>query len=187
MLLPDLDRSHAAPEVTEALQALPHLGVFSLVAHAQSAFRPWLELGGALLASLDLDAAHRELAILQVAQLTGARYEWVQHEAIARHVGVGGEQIDAIVEGRLPIEAFDDTERAVLTFVIEAVRDGRASQGALETLLTRVPPRQVVELLLVVGHYAGIALLARTCELEVDPPAQSAVVDAAHDRREGIR
>jgi hypothetical protein len=48
------------------------------MAHAQTAFRPWLRFAGALLADLGLDPALRELAILRVGQLA-AQYEWVQH------------------------------------------------------------------------------------------------------------
>jgi hypothetical protein len=44
-----------------------------------------------------------------------------------------------------------------------------------------------VELLLVVGHYLGIARLAETVRLDLDEPAQMAVVDLAAGALNGGR
>ena len=70
--------------VREALEAVPPLNVFRMTANAETAFRPWLAFGGALLSSLELDPRVRELVILRVARLCGSEYEWVQHVPIAR-------------------------------------------------------------------------------------------------------
>ena len=85
----------------EALDALPQLNIFKMLAHADTAFIPYLRLGGALLAQLELDPKLRELVILLVAKHTGAEYEWIQHAAIARALGIPDEQITAIENGEL--------------------------------------------------------------------------------------
>src|SRR3954454_25357116 len=78
----------AAPEkVREALDNLPPLNIFRTLAHAETAFRPFLRFGGAVLGRLELDPAVRELVILQVAKTADAEYEWIQHVAIAKAVG----------------------------------------------------------------------------------------------------
>src|SRR5712664_70649 len=94
--LPYVDPVAANPEVAEALGALPPLNIFGMVANAETAFRPWLGLGAALLGRLQLDARLREIAILEVARLSGSRYEWVQHEAIATALGVGRDEVRAV-------------------------------------------------------------------------------------------
>jgi 4-carboxymuconolactone decarboxylase len=72
--------------VREALEAVPPLNIFRTMAHAETAFRPWLRWGGVLLGELELDPALRELAILRVAQQTpNAEYEGV-HAAPAKIV-----------------------------------------------------------------------------------------------------
>src|ERR671936_2929568 len=98
--LPYVDPATAPPRVREALGAVPALNLFLTMAHADTAFRPWLRWGGALLGELKLDPVLRELTILHVARLTPhAEYEWVQHVPIALAVGVTKEQVDELEYG----------------------------------------------------------------------------------------
>jgi AhpD family alkylhydroperoxidase len=155
-----------------------------MVAHAETAFRPWLALGGALLGSLELDPALREMAILRVAVIGGCDYELVQHEGIAAGVGVRPEQVAALVAEQAFGDEFDQREALVLRFV-DAVIDNHGSAAALVVELEEVlSAREVVELLLVIAHYHGLALLLNTTGLEPDPPAAMAVVEAAQANRD---
>src|SRR5687768_17051168 len=90
------------------------LKLFRMVAHAETAYVPWLQYGGTLLTRLELDPLLRELAILQVARLVDSRYEWVQHDPIARALGATQEQLDAIEAGRDDDAAFDADQSLVL-------------------------------------------------------------------------
>lgn len=178
-LLPYVDPETVTPPVAEALHALPDLRVFAMLAHAQSAFRPWLELGGALLGALELDPVLRELAVLQVAHLTGCDYERVQHAAIAVGVGASPAQVGAIAAGRPGDQGFTRLQKEVLSFATAAVRAGRAPARTVTDLAEELGPRQVVELLLVIGYYTGVAVLAGSLDLDPDQPAQMAVGDLA--------
>jgi len=178
--LPYVDPALGSPDVVEALSALPPLNVFRMVAHAETAFRPWLRFGAALLTELDLDPVLRELTVLEVARLSGSEYEWVQHRAIALGVGAREATLEALgqgAEGRLP-----ERERAVVAFTRQTVCQVRASDEALHGVRKFLGPREVVELLLVIGHYMAVARLAETTGIEVDDPAQLAVVAAAAER-----
>ena len=75
------------PDQRELLARLPALNIFRMVAGAPRAMRPFLQLGSAVLTTA-LDARRREIAVLRVAFATGARYEWAQHEQLARTAGV---------------------------------------------------------------------------------------------------
>src|SRR5437764_11491215 len=101
-----IDPSEAPEPVREAFEAIPPLNIFKTLAHAQTAFRPFMRFGGAVLTRLELDPVLRELAILQVARQTDAEYEWVQHVAIGRSVGITDGQITALEGGELEGEAF---------------------------------------------------------------------------------
>src|SRR2546429_5606128 len=90
--LPYADPERIPEPVREALQAVPPLNVFRMTANAETAFRPWLAFGGALLSSLELDPRVRELVILRVARLCGSEYEWVQHVPIAHSAGASDEE-----------------------------------------------------------------------------------------------
>jgi 4-carboxymuconolactone decarboxylase len=173
-----LEPENASPPVREMLENLPPLNVFRMVANAESAFRPWLALGGALLGSLELDPRLRELAILRVAAIVGCEYERVQHEPIAIGVGARPEQVAAVVAGRTSGEEFDELEELVLRFVDETIEKRGAGEEIVAELEAALSAREVVELLLVVGQYHGLALLLNTTGVEPDPPAGMSIVDA---------
>src|SRR5882724_10207156 len=118
--LPYVDPADAPEAVREALAATPPLNIFRIVAHAETAFRPLLRFGGALLQAAELDARLRELAILRVSRMTpGAQYEWVQHVPIALAVGCTQDQVDALAADDTEAACFSDDERLVLRFTTE--------------------------------------------------------------------
>lgn len=167
--LPFLDPDSAPDSVREILTG-SQLSLLGMVAHAESAFDPWLKYSGTLLRRLELDPLLRELAILQVAHLQRSPYEWVQHDVIARAVGASGEQIAAIEGDREADQSLSPEQALVLRFAREVVLDGAASEQAVAELDARLGTRQVIELLLVIGHYMAIARLIATTGLQPDPP-----------------
>src|SRR5205807_2651921 len=96
--LPAYNPEQAPDSVREILSGTL-LSLFGMVAHAESAFNPWLKYSNALLTRLELDPLLRELAILQVAHLVDSPYEGVQHVVIARAVGASDAQIEAPARG----------------------------------------------------------------------------------------
>lgn len=180
--LPYVDPADASERVREALDALPPLNIFRMLANAETAFRPFLRFGGAVLGRLDLDPALRELAILRVAQVAEAEYEWVQHVPIARGVGISEEQIAALEREELEASCFSDLERAVLVFAGDVVRGPRVDDALFESLRRHLEPREIVELLLTIGDYLMLARVMTVLELELDDPAGGAVVDSVSRR-----
>src|SRR5919201_5691143 len=169
--LPYVDPATAPPRVREALGAVPALNVFRTMAHADTAFRPWLRWAGTLLGELELDPVLRELAILHVARLTPhAEYEWVQHVPIALAVGGTQKHVRALEHGEPQAASFTELQTAVLRFTREVVRDARASDQAFAAVRAALSPREVVELLMVIGQYMMLARVMATVELELDEP-----------------
>ena len=150
-------------------ERLPQLNIFKLLANADTAFRPFMEYGLVLLRDLEVDPVAREQAILRVAALTpGAEYEWVQHEAIGRAVGMTGEQVEACRSG--------DADDVVLRFTEEVVRDASPSDATFAAMVERFPPRQIVELILVIGNYMMLARLMATAQIDLDPPIGATLI-----------
>jgi predicted thioesterase/alkylhydroperoxidase family enzyme len=169
--LPYVDPSEAPRQVREVLERMPPLNVFRLMAHAQTAFRPWVRWGGVLLGDLALDPLLRELAILRVAKLSpGADYEWVQHVPIARSVGATDEQVEAIEQGVVDAGCFDDEQRDVLRFTTEVVREVGPSDETYASVAARLSPREIVELLMVIGQYMMLARIMATVRIDLDEP-----------------
>ncbi|TMB18566.1 MAG: carboxymuconolactone decarboxylase family protein [Deltaproteobacteria bacterium] len=177
--LPYVDPASAPEHVHEVLDRLPvNLNVFRMMAHAENDFRPLVGLGTAILGRQKLSAKLRELAILRVAALSPARYEWVQHVPIAQATGAADAQIAALERGDIAADAFDPLECAVLRFTTEVVRDVRASDATFAELARRLSAQEIVELILTVGYYMMIARLLETTAVDLDPPAGTKVVDA---------
>lgn len=174
----------ASAPIRDALAGLPPLGVFRMLAHAETAFRPWLAFGGALLGRLSLDPVLRELAILRIAAIAGCDYEFVQHEPIAIGVGADPKQVAALAAGRAEGPEFDPRETLVLRFVGEVIDNNDTAGALVEELEEALSARGVVELLLVISQYHGLALLLNTTAVEPDPPAAMAVVEAAQGEQD---
>lgn len=167
--LPYVRAEDAPDDVADALRRGPQLNVFALMANAPTAFRAWLRWGGTLLGELQLDPVLRELTILRVSMLSpGADYEWVQHEPIARAVGATDAQIDAVRADRL--EALDPAALAVLRFTDEVVRDVAPSDATYAALAEVLQPREIVELLQVIGQYMMLARIMATAQIDPDEP-----------------
>ena len=177
--LPYVDPASAPEHVREVLDRLPvNLNVFRMMAHAENDFRPLVGLGTAILGRQKLSAKLRELAILRVATLSPARYEWVQHVPIAQATGVAAGQVAALERGDITADVFDPLERAVLGFTTEVVREVRATEATFAELARHLSAQEIVELIVTVGYYMLIARLLETTAVDLDPPAGTKVVDA---------
>ena len=162
------------------LEALPiQLNIFRMMAHAQTNLRPLLRLGTSVLTQQKLDARLRELAILRVARLSHAEYEWVQHVPIAKATGATDGQIEALARDDIAADCFDETDRLVLRFTTEVVRDVGASEGTFAEAARRLTPQEIVELILAIGFYMTMARLMETTGIDLEAAAGGTVYEHA--------
>jgi len=167
--IPLRDSADAPEPIAKVIDSTP-LALLGIIAHAESAFEPWLRYSNALLRNLELDPLLRELAILQVAHLSVSPYEWVQHVPIAESFGASSQLITSIESDEAESAAASREQRAVLSFTREVVIDGAASEPAVASMRELLSERGVVELLLVIGNYMGLARLIATVGLEPHEP-----------------
>src|SRR3954452_5114662 len=186
-----IDPAAASDKVREALEALPPLNIFRTLAHAETAFRPFLRFGGAVLGQMEVDPIVRELAILTVAKEGEAHYEWIQHVAIAKHVGATDEQIAALAEAdscasegadeRIRAAAagdgvFNAAQQAAIELAAAVVRGPRVSGDLYDCVKAQFSDREIVELLLAIGEYLMLARVMTVLEVEVDEPAADGAI-----------
>ncbi len=167
----------------EVLRALPPFNLARMLAGAPTTLRPFLGLGAAILQRCELDPRLRELAILQVAHCTGATYERVQHEEIARGIGIPESDIESLRDGEF--EAFDDEARLVLRAAEEITREIRAAEATLAELLERLGRRQTLELIVTVAYYGAVARVLETTGVELEAELPATAITTARGRGRG--
>ena len=168
--LPYVDLATASPRVRETLERVPApLKIFFMMAHAETNLRPLLRLGTSILTEQKLNGALRELAILHVARLSPAEYEWIQHVPIAQAVGVSDAQVEALRRDDIAADCFSATEQLVLRFTTEVVRDVRASDEVVTQMTKSVSPQEIVELIFAIGFYMTMARLMETTGVDLEP------------------
>jgi 4-carboxymuconolactone decarboxylase len=169
-LLPYADEDPQGERVEALLERLPQprINLFRMLANMPALAGPTLRLGEAILTKGELNYVLRELTILQTARLTNTEYEWVQHEAISRVIGIEEEKIRAVDEGRIDDGPFDDRERLALHLAASVLDSGTPPPELVERAAAELGRAQAMELMIVAGYYAMLAGMMRAVQLDVD-------------------
>jgi len=101
----------------EFLADLPQLNISRMLAGSPSMFRPLTRLFSAYLSDGLLTDTLREIAILRVGHLCNSDYEVINHNRVARLIGMSDERIAALAPGGNQ-DAFTDEERVVRVYTM---------------------------------------------------------------------
>lgn len=143
------------------------LNINRMVAHAEKSARHFMRLGNSLLTQAKLDSRLRELSILRIATLCDSRYEWYQHEILARKIGIPDGQIAAVKLGPDRSE-FSGLEQAVLKYTDEVTLKVKSSDETFNTLAQVLSHQELVELTLTIGFYNLVARILENTEVEIE-------------------
>ena len=138
-----------------------------------------LQWGEAIRRRTRLDPIWRELAILTVGRLTQCAYAYVHHQGIAQRVGVRPEQLDRL-EAWEHDAAFTEQERAVIRYATEATQHVRVSDATFEALRRFLDAEQIVQLVLVVGHFNMVVRILMPLEIELESDAHTSRYNLDH-------
>lgn len=173
-------RYEDAPESVRQLLAPERPNEIALLfGHAAANWPRIADLLLSILSEQQLDKRLRELAILRVANLRRAAFEWDQHVGISQAAGVSRDQIESIAAGRIDAPCFDARERLVLEATSELAESSTLSKATFDRLAAAFPSREIVELLIAAGVYEALAKLMNALDLEskgpIDPAFAAAV------------
>jgi 4-carboxymuconolactone decarboxylase len=164
----DLDPSDPANEkLLSYFQGRQMPAIYRALANAPGLLRAWTAFAWPLRSEPSVPRGLRELAIVRVAQLTGAEAEWVGHVAMALDHGMTQPQVDSLHEWANS-DAFDDGERALLAFTDQLTIDGTVDDATFAPLAARWSNRELVEITLTVAFYACVSRVLNA--LAVEPP-----------------
>ena len=178
-LIPYADEDSVNERVEAVVERLPEprINLFRMLANAPALIGPTLRLGEAILAKGDLDPLLRELAILHVAHLTATEYEWVQHQEIARLIGIDEQKIRAIADGEISDAAFDRRELISLRLVEHVMNDPAPPAELVTEVEAEIGRSPLIELLIVAGYYAMLGGVMRAVRLDVDNVLDKGMLD----------
>jgi 4-carboxymuconolactone decarboxylase len=186
-LIPYADEDPRDERVRVLLKRLPEprINLFTMLANAPALAGPTLRLGEAILTRGDLEPGLRELAILHTARLTATEYEWAQHEAIARLVGVNEEKIQAVARGEVVRGPLEADESLALELVGRLLRDGTPPPDLVTRVESQIGRSELIELLIVAGYYAMLGGVMRAVQLDIDSALEKGMLE--RDRLTGGR
>jgi len=112
----------------------------------------WEALLTAIRNRASLPAGLRELAILRIAVLNGARYEFDAHVPHAQKAGVPEQAISALRSGGIP-DTLPPLDRLVLELTDTMTRDIEVPDALFERVRAEFDDRQLVELVATIAAY----------------------------------
>jgi len=147
--LPDIEVLPSG--IKETVEAIP-LNVFLMVANAPASFMTFAGFARSILLESMLDPQKREIAVLRVARVTNANYEWTHHVALAKQYGVTDEQIEKI-KTEDPVTSLGNDCNLLCRVADEISRNIRLSDEALAQILDLYGIRGATELILCVSYF----------------------------------
>ncbi len=141
--------------------------IFTTLGRHRGLFRRFLFYNAGMMPGGKLSRQDTELVILRVAEVCDSPYEHDHHVRIGRRVGLSPDDIARVAEG--PDAAGWTTYRAALLRAVdELVRDHRIADATWEALRAELDERQLIELCLLAGHYAGLAGTLNSLGVQLD-------------------
>jgi len=158
------------------------LNLFRLLAHAKT-LQPGIgQAVQAMMTDVTIEPMDRELCILAVLHLDRGRYEWAQHLQVADAMGLPKAKVEAIADDRFGDPVFEPREKALLTFTRQVVKTVRVDDFVFQAMASFYGPRQIVELVHIIGIYMMFVRVSEVAELEIDNVLGGAVWKAAADK-----
>jgi alkylhydroperoxidase family enzyme len=151
---PDLSRPEIAPlaERIAAERGGRMLNLYRMLLHSPPVADGWRAFLTAIRQQCRLPGRYRELAILQVAVLNRADYEFQAHVPFALEQGITREQVAALRNSRAA-QGLGDADRAVLEYTDAMTRGIEVPEPVFAAVRSHFTEREMVELTATIAAY----------------------------------
>jgi alkylhydroperoxidase family enzyme len=144
------------------------LSMSRLLAHAVS-MQPGVGMAvQGMMSGIEIPPLERQICVLAVLHLDRGEYEWAQHLQVSKSMGIPDEKVAAIANDRFGDPMFNERERALLAFTRQVVKTVRVDDFVFNAVAAFYSPRQIVELIYVIGIYMLFVRVSEVAELEID-------------------
>jgi alkylhydroperoxidase family enzyme len=148
---------------------VPEIHLFTVFAQHRRLFWAWASFGEVLLRRGRLTGRDTEVAILRVAHLRKSEYELQQHRRIALERGVDLDTQTALFAWPAA-DGLSPRNQALLTGVDELVATRTLSDESWQRLAAYFDRRQLMEFVMLVAQYDGLAMWLNTLGVPMDYP-----------------
>jgi len=134
-----------------------------LIRHAEL-YKAHMEVAQKYLSDCEMDIRDRELAILRIAWLSQAPFEWGSHVKIAKRNGVTSEEIEWAIEGS-SARGWSKRNRAIVRAVEELHFDSMITDDTWSDLQEFYNDKKLIELVILAGQYKTVAYYQNSLRL----------------------
>jgi alkylhydroperoxidase family enzyme len=143
------------------------LNVLGTFAHHPELTSAFMQFNAHVLYRSTLSPRQRELAVLRVAALRDATYEWEQHARMALDCDIDEAEVARVADGP-DAPGWSPIDQAMLRAVDELVDDATITDTTWAVLRGALDDRQVLDLIFTVGTYDLLAMALRVCGTPLD-------------------
>ena len=134
-----------------------------LIRHAEL-YKAHMEVAQKYLSDCEMRIRDRELAILRIAWLSQAPFEWGSHVKIAKRNGITSEEIEWVIEGS-SAPGWSKQDRAIVRAVEELHSDSMITDDTWADLEEFYNDKKLIELVILAGQYKTVAYYQNSLRL----------------------
>ena len=134
-----------------------------LIRHAEL-YKAHVEVAQKYLSDCEMDIRDRELAILRIAWLSQAPFEWGSHVKIARRNGITSEEIERVIGGS-SAPGWRKRDRAIVRAMEELHFDSMITDETWADLQEFYNDKKLIELVILAGQYKTVAYYQNSLRL----------------------
>ena len=134
-----------------------------LIRHAEL-YKAHVEVAQKYLSDCEMDIRDRELAILRIAWLSRAPFEWGSHVKIARRNGITSEEIERVIAGA-SAAGWNKRDRAIVRAMEQLHADSMITDDTWADLQEFYNDKKLIELVILAGQYKTVAYYQNSLRL----------------------
>ena len=159
-----------AAALPEAFRDLPmHQNFQRVYANSPSGTRAFMGTTGEIRKRSGLPPRLRELAVLQIGYTAKSPYVFTHHVKAGLEAGVEPDDVRALAAAHADAPGrFSELERAVIDLARDMTAGAVAPDATFATVRKALGEEQLMDLLFVIAHYIGMAVLLRTLQVELE-------------------
>jgi alkylhydroperoxidase family enzyme len=146
----------------------PNLNLYKILSNNPTFLSSWIDFAYSIRRNCTTSRQVREFMILRGAQLCNSKYEWFQHEEMAKQCGISQEKIDAVQDWKNS-SLFDEKEKVAIELMEALVLNkGKMSDGLDEQLKKHFTEAEYLELIFTGSFYVMVPTVLEALQIPVE-------------------